>query len=70
MFLNLHETVECSKCKSTAFELVEGGNSRFLRCRGCGHEGAKSDIIPRMTSSEDGALARYVREGSQKPKTF
>lgn len=70
MFLNLHETVECSKCKSTAFERVDVGNSRFLRCRGCGHEGPKSDIIPRMTSSEDGALARYAREQRETPQTF
>ena len=70
MFLDLHETVNCAHCKSTSFERVEICNSRFLRCRVCGHEGPKSDIIPRVTSIEDGALAMYVREGQQKPKTF
>lgn len=70
MFVNLRDDVKCSKCRSDLIERVEIGNQRFLRCCVCRHEGPKSEIIPRMTSSEDGALARYAREQRETPQTF
>lgn len=40
--------VKCSKCESINFEHVIQGAAKFMRCRSCGHEGTKSNVLPEM----------------------
>jgi DNA-directed RNA polymerase subunit RPC12/RpoP len=52
--MHIHDTriYKCSECGSTWVESVTQGNLRFLRCRSCGHEGEKSEVVPTPKKSD------------------
>ena len=60
MYVIDNTITKCSECGSVSFEDVRYGNLQFLRCRVCGHEGEKREIIP--TPSKIPAVFKQSRD--------
>lgn len=65
MFYVDAQVIECSECGSKDHEHVTHHNSKFKRCRGCGHEGRKTNVMPEMGGDSVG-----LHQRDNKPQTF
>lgn len=65
----MKETIRCSECGCDRSETVEQGNSRFIRCRGCGHEGCRHQIVMTQKSGKTNLLEKCV-EAARTDRTF
>lgn len=54
--------IKCSACGSTSYESVRWGNLKFIRCLRCGHEGEKTEVIPRESTGSPLKYARVMDE--------
>ena len=62
-------TIRCSKCGCDRTETVEQGNARFIRCRGCGHEGCRYQIVMTQKSGKTNLQSEYI-EAPKAERTF
>jgi flavoprotein len=58
----MKEMIRCSECGCDRSETVEQGSVRFIRCRGCGREGCRYQILcPKVRVSRPPETRKSLR---------